>query len=139
MGPEHVEALAELERLCFSQPWSREALAEEIGNPVGCFLVAVEEGRVLGYAGMHCSWGECYVDNVAVFPEFRRQGVGAALVRALEAEARKRGGEFLSLEVRPSNWKAVKLYTKLGFAEAGRRKGFYDGPREDGLIMTKRF
>ena len=138
MAPEHLNALAALERTCFSRPWSREALAEELENPAACFLVAAEGGRVLGYGGMHCAAGECYVDNIAVDPACRRQGVGTVLVTALLEAAKARGGEFLSLEVRPSNRGAVALYTSLGFATLGRRKNFYTQPVEDALILTRR-
>ncbi len=138
MTKEHTAALAELERLCFSHPWSRKALEEEIQNPDACFFTAVEGNAVLGYAGMHCPRGDCYMDNIAVFPEHRGKGVATALLNALIGEAARRGGEFLSLEVRPSNTGAVRLYEKLGFREEGRRKSFYAAPVEDGLILTKR-
>lgn len=139
MTEEHTAALAELETLCFSRPWSQGALEEEIGNPDACFFVALEGETVLGYAGMHCAWGECYMDDIAVFPEHRGKGIATALLNALLEEAGRRGGEFLSLEVRPSNTGAVRLYEKLGFREEGRRKNFYADPLEDGLILTKRF
>lgn len=139
MAKEHIAPLTELESLCFSRPWSRAALEEELENPSAVFLVALEQEQVLGYAGMHCAWGECYVDNVAVFPGSRRQGAASALLAALEQAAVERGGEFLSLEVRPSNEAAVSLYRKLGFREEGRRKGFYADPPEDGLILTQRW
>ena len=137
MEERHLDDLARLERLCFSRPWSRQALKEELTNPAACFLVGEEAGEVLGYAGMHCAAGECYVDNVAVFPEARRQGVGRKLVEALLQAAAARGGEFLSLEVRPSNLEALALYRGLGFREVGRRRRFYDDPVEDGLLLTK--
>lgn len=140
MKKEHTPILADLESLCFSQPWSREALEAEIGSPNAVFFVALgHDGALGGYAGMHCAAGECYLDNIAVFPEYRRRGAATSLLSALEAEARRRGGEFLSLEVRPSNTGAVRLYTRLGFREEGRRKGFYTAPPEDALILTKRF
>ena len=137
MEERHLDDLARLERLCFSRPWSRQALKEEMTNPAACFLVGEEAGEVLGYAGMHCAAGECYVDNVAVFPEARRQGVGRKLMEALLQAAAARGGEFLSLEVRPSNLEALALYRGLGFREVGRRRRFYDDPVEDGLLLTK--
>ncbi len=139
MVKEDTPILAELERQCFSRPWSQKALEEELTNPNAVFYVARWDGRVAGYAGMHCVAGECYMDNVAVFPEFRRQGAAAALLNALVEEARRRGGEFLSLEVRPSNVQAVKLYAGLGFREEGRRRNFYSSPTEDALLLTKRF
>ena len=137
MEERHLDDLARLERLCFSRPWSRQALKEELTNPAVCFLVGEEAGEVLGYAGMHCAAGECYVDNVAVFPEARRQGVGRKLMEALLQAAAARGGEFLSLEVRPSNLEALALYRGLGFRKVGRRRRFYDDPMEDGLLLTK--
>ena len=137
MEERHLDDLARLERLCFSRPWSRQALKEELTNPAACFLVGEEAGEVLGYAGMHCAAGECYVDNVAVFPEARRQGVGRKLMEALLQAAAAWGGEFLSLEVRPSNLEALALYRGLGFREVGRRRRFYDDPVEDGLLLTK--
>ena len=139
MKREHCEILSELEKLCFAHPWSQKALEDEVHNPNACFLTAVDDDKVLGYGGMHCSHGECYVDNIAVFGHHRRKGVGTALVEALAQEAQRRGGEFLSLEVRPSNRAAVALYTKLGFVEEGRRRGFYTDPTEDALILTRRF
>lgn len=139
MAAAHLECLAGLEALCFSQPWSRDALAEEIGNPHACFLVCMDGPEILGYGGMHFAWGEFYMDNVAVFPQHRRKGAAKTLLLSLMDVARQHGGRFLTLEVRPSNGPAVALYKSLGFAEAGRRKNFYTAPKEDALIMTKEF
>lgn len=139
MEKSHTSELARLEELCFSRPWSEAALAEEIENENACFLTAVEDGTVLGYCGMHCACGECYIDNVAVFPKYRGKGIATALMTALKAEAKARGGEFVSLEVRASNTNAVSLYEKLGFCTVGRRKNFYADPVEDALIMTHNF
>lgn len=135
MGEGHLDRLAELEALCFSQPWSREALAEEIGNPNACFLVCMDGPEILGYGGMHFAWGEFYMDNLAVFPRYRRRGAARALLVSLMDFARRRGGDFLTLEVRPSNGAAVALYKSLGFSEVGRRKGFYSQPQEDALLL----
>lgn len=78
-----------LEKLCFSEPWSEKSLTEEIDNPAACFLVAMQQDEVLGYGGMHTVLGESYVDNIAVFPEFRGHGVGRTLMAALIEKARK--------------------------------------------------
>lgn len=134
-----MDALAELERVCFSQPWSREGLRTELTNPAARFLVAEIAGKTAGYGGMHCAVGEYYIDNIAVFPEFRGRGVGRALVEGLKEIVRREEGEFLSLEVRPSNKTAVGLYEQAGFDRIGLRKGFYENPKEDALIMTLRF
>ena len=143
MEEQHLDALAELEKICFSQPWSRQGLAEELQNPLACFVVAQIErdggSHAIGYAGMHCVAGECYITNVAVFPDYRRQGVAAALVQYLIDFAKKQNGEFISLEVRKSNGAAITLYERLGFEKVGVRIHFYSAPTEDGLIMTLKF
>lgn len=139
MAERHLDDLAELERLCFAEPWTRAGLAAELSSGTAVFLVAERGGETAGYAGMHCVCGECYVDNIAVFPRFRRGGVGRALTGALISRARERNALFFSLEVRPSNTAAVALYRSLGLREAGRRRGFYRNPPEDALIMTLYF
>ncbi|WP_243111118.1 ribosomal protein S18-alanine N-acetyltransferase [Acutalibacter sp. 1XD8-33] len=139
MSAGHLEAVAEIERVCFSSPWSRQALAEELSNPNAVYLVAVDEGLAVGYGGMRFAAGEFYVDNIAVLPECRRRGIGRQITSALLQEARRRGGSFLSLEVRPSNQAAIELYLRLGFLLEGRRKNFYTKPAEDALIFTRRF
>lgn len=130
-----LDALAALEALCFSQPWSRAALLEELSNPNACFLAAEKDGEVLGYGGMHFAWGEFYLDNLAVFPQHRRKGAARAILLALRDFALAQGGAFLTLEVRPSNAAAISLYTGLGFRETGRRKNFYTRPAEDALLL----
>lgn len=135
----HLDALAELERICFSQPWSRNGLAEELQNPLACFVVAEVNGQTAGYAGMHCVAGECYIDNVAVFPQFRQMGAAFALVCHLIDYAQSQKNEFISLEVRESNRQAIHLYEKLGFQTVGSRKNFYSNPTENGFIMTLKF
>lgn len=135
----HLDELAQLEQECFSHPWSRQALAEELANPAAVFLVAVEGEAVLGYAGMHVVCGEGYIDNIAVFSHARRKGVGRRLVQALISWMEHHGGLFLTLEVRPSNEAALFLYRSSGFEEVGRRKRFYQDPEEDALLLTKQF
>lgn len=136
MTAAHTARLAELEKLCFSEPWSEKALLEEIKNPAAYFVTAVEGESILGYGGMHTVLGENYIDNIAVFPEYRGQGVGRAVTQALLQRAREAEGVFITLEVRASNASAIGLYTVLGFEKAGVRKRFYTEPEEDALIMT---
>lgn len=137
MEESHIGEVARLEKICFSEPWSEKSLRDEIHNRDAVFLVSVGDGRIKGYGGMHTPMGDCYIDNIAVFPEFRGCGTGRELLAALIDEAIKIGGRFISLEVRPSNEPAIKLYESMGFTEAGRRKNFYNNPAEDGLILTK--
>ena len=136
MTENYLEQVAGLEVCCFSKPWSREALEEELENPQAVFLVAEEKGEVLGYIGMHVVFGEGYMDNLAVFPHARRKGVGKKLVETLIAWLKQHDGLFLTLEVRLSNQAAISLYQSLGFEEAGRRPRFYQEPVEDALLMT---
>lgn len=136
MASRHLDEVAGLEALCFARPWSRDGLAAELDNPHAVFRVALEAGRVVGYAGMHAVAGECYIANVAVNPAARGRGVARALVDCLVNYAQEQGCAFITLEVRPSNAAALALYHRCGFAEAGRRRNFYENPREDALLMT---
>lgn len=134
----HVAKAAQLERQCFSAPWSEQALREELDNEHALFLAAVDEtsGETVGYIGCHVILDEGYIANVAVSPAMRKQGVGSALVCALLERAQQRGASFVTLEVRASNTPAIQLYQKWGFVSVGTRKGFYDKPKEDALLMT---
>ena len=139
MDRSHTAQIARLEQECFSSPWSQAMLEEELFNAQASFIVAEDgEGNILGYAGLHVILDEGYIDNVAVEPAARRHGVGDALLDVF-----CRFGQahlaFLTLEVRASNEPAIRLYQKHGFEVAGARKGYYDRPREDAVIMTKHF
>ncbi len=141
MTADHLEELEKLERICFSRPWSRKMLAEELENQCAAFLVAEDSvsGRVLGYAGLMVVADEGYITNVAVFPEYRRQGIAAQILQVFLQFAKANRLAFLTLEVRPSNAAAIALYQGFGFEEVGRRKNYYDLPKEDALILTKYF
>ena len=141
MTADHLEELEKLERICFSRPWSRKMLAEELENQCAAFLVAEDSvsGRVLGYAGLMVVADEGYITNVAVFPEYRRQGIAAQILQVFVQFAESNRLAFLTLEVRPSNAAAIALYQDFGFEEVGRRKNYYDLPKEDALILTKYF
>ena len=141
MNADHLEELEKLERLGFSRPWSRKMLAEELENQCAAFLVAQDgdTGKVVGYAGLLVVADEGYITNVAVFPEYRRRGVAAQLLSVFENFARGSHLAFLTLEVRPSNTAAIALYESFGFRQVGRRKNYYDLPKEDALILTKTY
>lgn len=120
-------------------PWSERALEEELYNPQASFIVAQRaDGAVLGYAGLHVAADEGYIDNVAVREDYRRQGIADDLLDVFVRFGRVNLA-FLTLEVRPSNEAAIGLYFKHGFAQVGRRKNYYDNPREDAIIMTLEF
>ena len=132
----HLSQIAELEALCFSDPWSEKSLELLLGELATGF-VCVREGRVLAYGGMLIAPDEGQITNVAVHPDARRGGLGRAIVDALIEDAYARGLEQISLEVRESNHAAITLYERTGFAVAGKRKNFYRRPTEDALIMLK--
>ena len=141
MTADHLEELEKLERICFSRPWSRKMLAEELDNECAAFLVAEDAvtGKVVGYAGLLVVADEGYITNVAVFPEYRRQGIAAQIIQVFINFAMGNHLAFLTLEVRPSNTAAIALYQGFGFEEVGRRKNYYDLPKEDALILTREF
>ena len=136
--PEHIPQIEELEKRCFSMPWPAELLKTQLKDEQHEFIAALDaSGRVLGYVGMMVVLDEGYISNVAVDPECRRRGIGDALIDRLCAVCREHELAFVSLEVRAGNAPAIALYEKHGFAVAGRRKNYYERPREDALIMTK--
>ena len=137
MNARHVSQVAELEKLCFSDPWSEKSVASELENSLACWLAALEGDKVTGYVGSQTVLGESDMMNLAVHPDCRRQGIAEALVNALITVLREQGSHCLTLEVRASNEPAIKLYRKLGFVQVGKRPNYYFNPREDALILRK--
>ena len=133
----HIGPIAELEKLCFSDPWSVEAILPELTNPLSCWLVAMDGDCLAGYIGSQSVLPEADVMNVAVHPDYRRQGIARKLIGKLEAELKDKGVECLSLEVRASNAPAITLYSSLGFEQVGRRPNYYRNPKEDAWILKK--
>ena len=139
MNSAHVPWIAQLEKLCFSDPWSENSIASELDNRLSCWLVALEGDKVVGYVGSQTVIDASDMMNIAVHPDFRRRGIAEALIVALEEQLQQRGSRMLLLEVRASNAPAIALYEKLGFTQAGLRKNYYRNPREDALILRKEF
>ena len=137
MTAAHVPQVAELEKLCFSDPWSEKSVASELENDLSLWLVALEDDRVAGYVGSQSVCGEADMMNVAVHPDYRRRGIGEAVINALIDELKVGEIHSLTLEVRASNAPAIALYEKLGFSQVGLRKNYYRNPREDALILRK--
>ena len=137
MKREDVPAIAELEKLCFSDPWSENSIASELDNPLSYWLVAEDNGKIAGYVGSQSVLDAADMMNLAVSPDCRQQGVGQALVNGLVQHLQKNNVIALLLEVRVSNARAISLYEKLGFEQVGRRPKYYHNPREDALILRK--
>jgi ribosomal-protein-alanine N-acetyltransferase len=137
MKREDVPAIAELEKLCFSDPWSENSIASELDNPLSYWLVAEDNGKIAGYVGSQSVLDAADMMNLAVSPDCRQQGVGQALVNELVQHLQKNNVIALLLEVRVSNAPAISLYEKLGFEQVGRRPKYYHNSREDALILRK--
>ena len=135
MLPTDAAAVEKVERACFSMPWSRESFWEEASQEAAYYLLAIEDGHVVGYVGVWLLGEEGHITNVAVAPEARRRGVGAALLLALMRLAAERGARSMTLEVRPSNEAALALYRKFGFRSVGRRPHYYTDNDEDAEIL----
>lgn len=132
-----VEQVEKLERQCFATPWSLDSLVEELSNPMAVFYTAQMDGTVVGYVGMHHIIDEGYINNIAVAPGYRRQGVATALMESLLAYAKEQEIAMLTLEVRPSNAQAMALYESFDFEKTGQRRDYYTNPVEDAVIMTR--
>ena len=137
IGECDLGAIAEIEKLCFFDPWSEKSL--ELLLRDGNFgITAEEDGKVVAYVGVISAPPEGEITNVATHPDFRRRGIGAELLEFLKEEAKERGIDSLYLEVRRSNNAARSLYEKSGFKVIGERKGFYKNPKEDAVLMAWR-
>lgn len=139
MSEKTVAAVEALEKECFSVPWSRKSIEDELTNDTAHFFVAERFNNVIGYIGTNIIADECYITNIAVTENERRNGIGRLLLEKAEKTAKEHGCRFITLEVRRSNEAAISLYTGQGFTECGLRKNYYTDPLEDGLIMTKFF
>ena len=137
MEENHVQQVAQLEKSCFSDPWSENSVRSELSNPLSLWIVALDGGQVVGYVGSQSVLGESDMMNIAVSQEYRGQGIAVSLVNELIDSLRQKGNYQLTLEVRISNEPAKRLYEKLGFFEVGRRPNYYHNPKEDALILRK--
>ncbi len=139
MEKHHIPALVELEKQSFSLPWSAQQLEDCLYMDNVSFLVAVsEDDMILGYGGLSVVLDEGNLNNIAIFPKYQKQGV-AGQILDIYCRFAQENLAFLTLEVRPSNLPALALYKKYGFVQEAVRKDYYDQPKEDALILTRRF
>ena len=136
----NIKYVAELEKECFSRPWSLDTLEECYCNPAYRFFISKnDEGKITGYISYYLVRDEGFLGNLAVTEEERGKGYGKALLEKAVKTAEDSGASFLTLEVRMSNSKAISLYEKAGFEIDGIRKNFYKDPDEHALILTKTY
>ena len=134
--PDDATAIALIEKLAFSQPWSEASILSEIQKENAVFLVCEKDGDLAGYVSMETVCGECYIGNLAVGRLYRRRGVATLLLSELTYFAKEMKCSFITLEVRKSNVAARALYEKAGYTVQGVRRGFYTSPDEDAVIYT---
>ncbi len=135
----NISIAAEIEKKCFVHPWSEQSIESEFSRENSIFLMAFEEETPVGYVGLSVVLDEGYIGNLAVVEDYRRKGIGKALMLELINECKTLDLAFVTLEVRVSNEPAVKLYESLGFTQVGCRKNYYKDPIEDALLLTLYF
>ncbi|MCD8083111.1 MAG: ribosomal protein S18-alanine N-acetyltransferase [Clostridiales bacterium] len=138
MKESDLEAVAKLERCCFTEPWSYRLLESGIYSPYDVYYVFEQENQILGYCDLRLLAGEGEVQRIAVRPDVRRRGVGRRLMDAMMDFAEQNGATAISLEVREGNEAARRLYETCGFAAEAMRRGYYHNPPEDAVIMWRR-
>ncbi|WP_410497072.1 ribosomal protein S18-alanine N-acetyltransferase [Cellulosilyticum sp. ST5] len=139
MTIEDVKAIYDLSKACFSIPWSFEALTKELSNPLAEYQIAEIDGQIIGYGGLWCVMDEGEITNIAVDGDYRRQGIGEAILEALLQIAKQKRLTIVHLEARVSNVAAKGLYEKFGFHQIAIRKNYYQQPIEDAIIMQYKF
>ncbi|MCL2361753.1 MAG: ribosomal protein S18-alanine N-acetyltransferase [Defluviitaleaceae bacterium] len=137
MAPAHLYEVHAIESHSFSDPWPMEEILWEIENPDSICLAALENEKVAGYVTMRHLVDEGHISNIAVHEDYRKKGVGSALIEGLIAAAKSYNMVGITLEVRIGNRAAMALYHKYGFIVEGYRRGFYSYPTEDAAIMWK--
>ena len=136
----HIEGVLEVDKLCFSIPWSKESFIDEVvKNKFARYVIAIFKDKVIGYAGMWLIAGEGQITNIATHPDYRGLGVASSMLESLLSICKEENILNITLEVRSSNYKALSLYNKYGFVQEGLRKGYYADNNEDAIIMWKHY
>ena len=137
MEKNDLQAVHAIEQASFITPWSFQSLKGELKNKLAYYCVAETDSRIVGYAGMWSIFDESHITNVAVDSEYRRQGIGKAIMEHMVEAAKSRGATSMTLEVRANNTAAQTLYFNMGFVRGGLRRGYYTDTNEDALILWK--
>jgi ribosomal-protein-alanine N-acetyltransferase len=127
--------VVEIEKECFGGRWSQGAFANELANVSSQYFVGLWEGRIVAFAGYWLILEEAHITTIGTDPRFQRRGLGERMLLHLIEHAIRAAAQWVTLEVRPSNAPAIRLYEKYGFSSLGRRKAYYEDNREDALVM----
>lgn len=139
MEKEDIPDVLEIEKECFTTPWSENAFNMELNNKLAKYVVAREDDVIVGYGGLWMIVDEGHITNIAVREEFRGKGAGSEMMKNLIQTCKENGIVSMTLEVRRGNESAKALYKKYGFLEAGIRPKYYADNNEDALIMWLTF
>ena len=135
MLQKYIDQVMNIETICFSMPWSKASLENELTNELAYYQVAEVSGEIAAYMGMWKIIDECHITNVAVLPEYRNKGIAGMLINKMIEICKSSEISYMTLEVRISNEPAINLYKKFGFYAVGKRPNYYVKPLEDALIM----
>lgn len=138
-SPEQIDDVLAIEEASFTNPWTREMYLAELGNAgvSFCFLARGSDGLAVGFCSFWKVLDELHINNLAVMPDVRREGIGSLLLSHVLREGARIGAVRATLEVRRSNEPARQLYERFGFSIAGVRHGYYSNPIEDALILWR--
>lgn len=137
LNSEYTEAIHNVDKTCFSRPWSTDTIGTLLQSDTACVFGAFEGDKLVGYVALEWVLDEGSLTNLAVIPDYRRKGIAEALVNELILHTESLKLQFVTLEVRVSNIPAIGLYQKLGFEQVGVRPKYYSSPCEDALLMTR--
>lgn len=137
MKEEDLDQVEAIEKEIFSLPWSKKSFHDACSHSENIYLVCADEDKIAGYCGLWTVFGEGNITNMAVSADYRRQGIGKALMQEMEKRGQQIDVSVFFLEVRESNEAAKKLYEQMGYREIGKRKRFYERPVEDAIVMSK--
>jgi len=138
MKEEDIDSVLEISSLSFSIPWSKDSYIQELTNPIARYLVAKIDNKIVGFVGTWIVLDESHITNIAIHPNYRKQGMGSSLLEAFLKYCKSQGCIAYTLEVRNSNKAARTLYEKYNFKQEGVRKGYYEDTKEDAIIMWLR-
>lgn len=138
MRYDDLDQITEIEKICFSLPWSKNSFEQELKNELAYYQCAEENGKIMGYMGMWKIIDECHITNVAMLPEYRNKGIASLLISKMIEICKCSEIQNMTLEVRQSNLPAISLYEKFGFVSVGKRPRYYMKPIEDAIIMWKK-
>lgn len=135
MTKDDIDDVYKVEEDCFVDPWSKEAIRQELKNNLARYIVAEIDGKVVGYVGVWFVLDEGHITNIAVHSDYRGNKIGDKLIKELVELCKENNMSAITLEVRVSNIVAQNLYKKYGFKIGGIRKEYYSDNKEDAMIM----